>query len=556
MTRPLIVTLPDGSFCYQEQYAARYRRLDGKIDGNDPNGDLRTPTERDKARIQYSLYTQRLAGVTQVVTPDESAGDFHSRQSHSAKVALVAGELAKDLCRKFKKWNMDERHMICAFGGIDIAACESAGLAHDIGHPPFGHVAEVMLDDFLRGQSGFEFSCTTSAISGEGRKQVRSAPNLLNGLPEPMVRDGFEGNAQSFRTIVTLDSNSKARDESRSQQGLHSTGLNLTNVTLAAVLKYPWWRVEEHPKYNSKFGAYAAEIDPFIKARAWTESTRLGPLDQTVEAAIMDIADDLTYAIHDLQDFYVAGRLNLAKIKDELEREVASMRSSSYVDFANLSPSERSEYSRKFGDLYLSQRNFFESSYRDLVQFYPGFTNLSDYVWALEEVASRLDGIFEKFQRSTAGIGHTIQQFSRMLHPPIDSIRISNGTPPWKDGPPVYIERQSWHYVQVLKQIAKGHIIRTPFVGFSQRSQKSALRRTLLGLDDWLRESPRYGELPDPLASFLRDPAKNSDRVQYDILVSRRAIVDYLCSLTDRQVVEISAWLAGTNLPRIVHTST
>lgn len=119
---------------------------------------------------------------------------------------------------------------------------------------------------------------------------------------------GFEGNAQSFRIVARLAS--RSRDY---------TGLDLTRATLAATLKYPWYRGEnvEKPK---KWGAYRSENLAFEFASLLFAAA----LARTVEAAIMDWADDVTYSVHDIEDFYRANRLPLhllANSNDSKERE-------------------------------------------------------------------------------------------------------------------------------------------------------------------------------------------------------------------------------------------
>lgn len=225
--------------------------------------DQRSPGQRDRDRILYCSAFQRLAKVTQVVSPDE-AQVFHNRLTHSLKVAQLARRLAEKLVR-------EQPDVVDAVGGVDPDTTEAAALAHDLGHPPFGHTAEEEL-----------------------RTRVSEA-----GLP-----DGFEGNAQSFRIVTRL--------AVRFPDG----GLNLTRATLNALLKYPWKRKPG----QRKFGAYESDLEHFDWARA-----PLPPRDErkTAEAELMDWADDVTYAVHDLADFYSAGLIPLDRLssrKDDAER--------------------------------------------------------------------------------------------------------------------------------------------------------------------------------------------------------------------------------------------
>jgi dGTPase len=138
---------------------------------------------------------------------------------------------------------------------------EAAALAHDLGHPPFGHVAE----------------------------------DELNRLVSPVVgADGYEGNAQSFRIITRL---AVRRADSRH-------GLDLTRATLDAALKYPCLAVEGAHKY----GAFRDDQEAFQFARALHQPEDTHP---RIEAQIMDWADDITYSIHDTEDFYRAGLIPL-----------------------------------------------------------------------------------------------------------------------------------------------------------------------------------------------------------------------------------------------------
>lgn len=230
--------------------------------------DQRGHGARDRDRILYSSAFRRLAGVSQVAAASEGHL-FHDRLIHSLKV----GQIARRLAEKF----IDEQgDIVSAIGGIDPEVTEAAAFAHDLGHPPFGHVAEESLDDLIR-----DHGCV----------------------------EGFEGNAQSFRIVNSLT----LRDEDPAV-----AGLNLTRATLNAILKYPWYRGQDGKKWR-KFGAYATEQPAFEHARA------LGPAEdrRSAEAEIMDWADDITYAIHDIEDFYRAGLIPLDLLRVEGEEQGA-----------------------------------------------------------------------------------------------------------------------------------------------------------------------------------------------------------------------------------------
>jgi dGTPase len=151
---------------------------------------------------------------------------------------------------------------------IDPDSVEAAGLAHDIGHPPFGHVAEKALDELME-----KFG-------------------------------GFEGNAQTFRIVTRL-----------AQRFPELDGLDLTRGTLDGLLKYPWLRARNDQRADrrhwDKWGAYESDREAFDFARAKHPS---GSEERCLGAEIMDWADDLTYAVHDLEDFYRAGAVPLDRL--------------------------------------------------------------------------------------------------------------------------------------------------------------------------------------------------------------------------------------------------
>lgn len=223
--------------------------------------DQRRTGQRDRDRILYTSAFQRLAGVTQVVGPMEGHV-FHNRLTHTLEVAQIARRLAEKLSR-------DHQQAVEELGGLDPDVVEAAALAHDLGHPPFGHIAEHELDLLAR---------------------------------ERGAAEGFEGNAQSFRIVTRLSAH---RDTYQ--------GLNLSRATLNAVLKYPWGRDTDDPRRENreyrKFGYYRSEEPDFHFARG-------GAADRakSLEAEIMDYADAVAYSVHDFDDFYRAGLIPLDRL--------------------------------------------------------------------------------------------------------------------------------------------------------------------------------------------------------------------------------------------------
>lgn len=274
--------------------------------------DWRSPALVDVDRILYSPEFRRLNGVTQVVPPQFDY-QLHDRYSHSVKVAQVAFSLAKELRYRALQAGIEDEYgktHKCAISGENDSAqdtdsasinldewvgenyCRAAGLAHDLGHPPFGHIGEYALQDYYW-QKMDDGKCPQCG----GRS--------------------FEGNAQTMRIVTRLafrcDDNEQATQP----------GLNLTLRTLAAIAKYPWLHMR-HPrdikKLANKWSFYPEE--QYILERLETEgyihtvveNGTVAKVYRWVEAEIMDWADDISYAVHDIEDFFKAGFIPLADI--------------------------------------------------------------------------------------------------------------------------------------------------------------------------------------------------------------------------------------------------
>ncbi len=208
----------------------------------------RTEFARDRARIIHSFALRRLAAKTQVAVP--WATDFpRTRLSHSLECAQVGRELGAAL-------------------GADPDLMEGACLAHDIGHPPFGHNGEEVLNQLAH-------SC-----------------------------GGFEGNAQSLRLLIRLEAKTVLVDGK-------SVGLNLTRASLDAATKYPWSRVVN----AKKFGVYEDDLEIFNWYRSGVESGKT-----SIEAQIMDWSDDVAYSVHDMEDSLVSGQIKLDQLSNDLPK--------------------------------------------------------------------------------------------------------------------------------------------------------------------------------------------------------------------------------------------
>jgi dGTPase len=206
----------------------------------------RSDFARDRGRLLHSSALRRLAAKTQVLSPTAGLDFARNRLTHSLEVAQVGREIGQAL-------------------GLDPDLVDTACLAHDLGHPPFGHNGEKALNDWA------------------------------------LSFGGFEGNAQTLRILSRIEPKVFNKDG-------RSFGLNLTRASLDASCKYPWPSSEGvvEPGGRNKFGVYESDLEIFTWMREGAPERRL-----SVEAQVMDLSDDIGYSVHDFEDAIVGGYIDV-----------------------------------------------------------------------------------------------------------------------------------------------------------------------------------------------------------------------------------------------------
>ncbi|SDY37446.1 dGTPase [Micromonospora pattaloongensis] len=484
----------------------RARRLFG--DASTAHGDLAlSPFRVDRDRIVASPFFARLGGVTQVISPGGSGLLVHNRLTHSLKVAQAGRAIAERLTG-------DDRYrdLLDKLGGCDPDVVEAAALAHDLGHPPFGHLGERVLDRLARERLG--------------------------------LRDGFEGNAQSYRIVTSTE-----------LRGAATIGLDLTAAVRAAILKYPWTRQgypDPHPRHlavpprgaaappedpasgSLKFGAYSTEAADLRRARE-PFAGRIADWQQTVEASIMDTADDIAYAIHDVEDFHRVGVLQQGSVAGELmawQREAAELRGlpEPALEVAARRPGRSIERLR-----------------RQLHRKDGWIADDGAFAAAVEHVRRELvDGLLgAPFDGSIEAEQYVAGFSARWTRRLVDAIEVVPD-PPVRSGH-VRLAVAQWHEVQVLKFVHHRFVLARPDLALHQRGQAALLATLVEALLAWLLDPEEASRLPRRLHDLveLAEAELPADAPDRHAQARGRAIIDHVASLTDSQAVALLDALSG-----------
>ncbi len=458
----------------------------------------RSPWRRDYARLIHSPSFRRLQGKTQVFPGHES--DFYrNRLTHSLEVAQIAKSIAIRL-------NATSGHFRTKKNKIDLDVVEFAGLAHDLGHPPFGHNGEEALDECM------------------------------------LDYGGFEGNAQSLRIVSRLEKKETLRPVDGAIVAFDGgedlrCGLNVTFRSLASLLKYDDVipeRGADRPEGKSPFKGYYHEdaaLVSRIKAEVLGTSQFKGKF-KTIECSIMDAADDIAYSTYDLEDNFKAGFLTptgLFALDDDIYESVASTiryRVQKQYQDVDIDFDIDATFVRSLLFVIFKEMLF---GYDDEMR---SFIRSKEY-----DISAKKAVVAASVQLSSRKLAADGYNRTRLTSGLVQNFLSELEVVPHKDHPQLHnvrLELRTFLQVEVLKNITFHAIVRSPGLQVVEYRGKDIVK----AIFEALSKGDGYRLLPDDFRAICKNGSE---------LVRRRGICDFIAGMTDRYAIEFYGRLYGTN---------
>lgn len=464
----------------------------------------RSPFRKDFSRLIHSPSFRRLQGKTQLF-PGIESDFFRNRLTHSLEVAQIAKSIALGLNHSFKERKFPFQ--------IDPTIVEFAGLAHDLGHPPFGHQGEMALDEEMKDYGG------------------------------------FEGNAQTLRIITklakrfSLNGESYGIEEKSGKLIDNRYGMHLTSRTIASILKYDNpipiksknrpKNVNDKPKSPVK-GYYYSE-------KKIVEQVRLNILGKwglendevelkTIECQIMDIADDIAYSTYDIEDAFKGGflsSLDMVFPKVELLDKVADKIKE------NDHPQLKGKNDEEIKDIIKENiMNVFSTMFelpdpiRELLR---KSKNLKDRISMLGQYIYELDKVYTQN-------GYFRTEFTSKL---VGSHVRNVSCEPEKNYPhalyKVKLHEDNLLVVEILKHFVFQSIIQSPALKIVEFRGKDIVKKIFRAID-----SANGALLPDDF-KFIYDLFGK----QGDVRNQKRLICDFIAGMTDKYAIQFYGRLAS-----------
>ncbi|MDN5587654.1 MAG: phosphodiesterase, partial [Brevibacterium sp.] len=358
--------------------------------------------------------------------------------------------------------------------------------------------------------------------------------------------------AQTFSILTALDScDATAR------------GLNLTRAVKAAVLKYPWARSDwtQQQRLSSaemprgvgdevsqgamKFSAYMPEIAEMHDALS--AFPRIGGYQQTLECSVMDVADDIAYAVHDLDDFYRSNVLQYTSVSAEMGRWLSDCR-----ELGRLHDTELDR--RRPG-------HALESMWRHIQEKDPWIADEDAFRQSVERVNRDLvEGLLAVPYDGGLEADRAVTAFTRRWIDRLKASIVVDFEPHVRSGH-VRLSDATWHDVVVLKFVHSRFVLERSDLAVYQRGQTRIIASLVEGFHEWLRDPDEATRIPRRLLDSVeaatqeyrelydRDPDSLGEEGSSAIirLGRARAVVDYIASFTDAQAMSVNALITGAS---------
>lgn len=442
--------------------------------------EIRSPWRIDYARLVHSPSFRRLQGKTQLY-PGLESDFFRNRLTHSLEVAQISKSIAIELNHQLKLENI---HSV----EINVDICEFAGIAHDLGHPPFGHQGEDALDECMR-----DFG-------------------------------GFEGNAQTLRILSRIEKKN-ASDKIAGSEFRH--GLNLTYRSLASILKYdnsiPILKKDRAVGYQNKpiKGYYDSEKELVSKIKKHVlDGVSFNGKFKSIECKIMDIADDIAYSTYDLEDGLKAGfyhPIDFLNLKEEIYANVAS------------------KVSKAIGKVFTST-NVIETIKNIFSPLFSIEFETPIQPDLINEISIDVAAIHNKSSRELASNGYLRTSFtSGLINDAVKSIKLlyNETIPSMSD---IHIDTEIKTKIEVLKNLTYEYQILSPRLKVAEYRGKEIVKVIFKALT----EDEGWRLMPEDY-QMLFHHFENSKKDQM------RVVCDFIAGMTDRYSIEFYGRLKSEN---------
>lgn len=468
---------------------------------NHDKSEYRSQFRRDLARIVHSHSFRRLAGKTQLF-PKHESDFFRNRLTHSLEVAQVAKSIALKLNQTLKPYHQ-----------IDLDLVELAGLAHDLGHPPFGHQGEEMLAFCMKNNGGFEGNAQTLRILSKLEKKVHSG-QLENG--------GFDNKGADRRG-----------------------GLNLTYRSLASILKYDnnistsLSINTDESKYLFK-GYYDSESNLVDKIKKNIGKPNELQSMMTVECKIMDVADDITYSTYDIEDALKAGFISPIKMLSQ-DKEFYQ-RMSKEITEAIHEKTASDEFEVTADDIKDVLSDLLKFIYDLPEEYLTGLEKLRKNQLNREEYGFLVQQYTARYNHLIVDDGYVRSNFcSQLIKASVEKVKvkINRRYPQFSQ---VYIDYSTLTRIEILKNIAFKTQILSPRLKANEYRGKRIIRKIFEVLDP--KSDQNLGKVPDLLPEdykviYCQRP--NDLNHQY------RTVCDYISCMTDQYAKELYSRITSEN---------